>query len=76
VNRFCATNKANQPDTALLLWISVVVLGVNVHQQSKTVPVTCGAVKARQARKNVEVWVRVNCFSSNPTHSTSFHHGS
>jgi len=28
----------------LLLWISVVVLGVNVHQQSKTVPVICGAV--------------------------------
>ena len=29
-------------------------------------------VKARQARKNVEVWVRVNCLSKYPTYSIGF----
>jgi hypothetical protein len=30
------------------------------------------AVKARQARKNMDVWVRVMCFSSNPTYFIGF----
>jgi hypothetical protein len=35
----------------------------------------CQTVKARQARKNMEVWVRVMCFSSNPTNSIGFRLG-
>jgi len=50
----------------------VVVLGVTIYQKSNTVPVSCSAVKARQARKNMEVWVRVMCFSSNPTYFIGF----
>jgi hypothetical protein len=36
------------------------------------VPVICSAVKARQARKNVEVGMRGYCFSLNPTNFIGF----